>query len=122
MGRVQPIRNLNRQVQKLARLQGLIFDAVFEGLSFQQLHGNEGLPWREMWYALDRQVSEEKQGRAFPAVPVCRPAPTLRPAFFPRIPGSISVTGTIAPKQPRRLGPSSWPSMQLRPRPARQRP
>ena len=42
VGRIQAICNLNRQVQQLIRLKRLAFDAVFKGLSFQQLHGDEG--------------------------------------------------------------------------------
>jgi WD40 repeat protein len=37
---------------------------------------------REMWYSLDRQVSEEKQGRAFPVVPVLLPGADLTPGFL----------------------------------------
>jgi hypothetical protein len=36
---------------------------------------------REMWLALDRQVQEEKQGRAFPVIPVLLPNADLTPDF-----------------------------------------
>jgi hypothetical protein len=35
---------------------------------------------REMWFALDRQVREEKQGRAFPVIPVLLPGADLTPS------------------------------------------
>jgi hypothetical protein len=37
---------------------------------------------REMWFALDRQVREEKQGHAFPVIPVLLPGADLTPAFL----------------------------------------
>jgi hypothetical protein len=37
---------------------------------------------REMWFALDRQVREEKQGRAFPVIPVLLQGADLTPAFL----------------------------------------
>jgi energy-coupling factor transporter ATP-binding protein EcfA2 len=37
---------------------------------------------REMWYALDRQVTEEKQGRSFPVVPVLLPGGDITPGFL----------------------------------------
>jgi WD40 repeat protein len=37
---------------------------------------------REMWFAMDRQVREEKQGRAFPVVPVLLPGADLTPGFL----------------------------------------
>jgi hypothetical protein len=37
---------------------------------------------REMWFALDRQVLEEKQGRAFPVIPVLLPGADLKPCFL----------------------------------------
>jgi WD40 repeat protein len=37
---------------------------------------------REMWFALDRQVSEEKQGRPFPVVPVLLPGADVTPGFL----------------------------------------
>jgi TIR domain len=37
---------------------------------------------REMWFALDRQVHEEKQGRAFPVIPVLLPGADLTPGFL----------------------------------------
>ncbi len=37
---------------------------------------------REMWVALDRQVREEKQGRAFPVIPVLLPGADLTPGFL----------------------------------------
>jgi WD40 repeat protein/KaiC/GvpD/RAD55 family RecA-like ATPase len=57
-------------------LRGARAVAVFIG---RQLGGWQK---REMWYALDRQVSEEKQGRAFPVVPVLLPGADLTPGFL----------------------------------------
>ena len=57
-------------------LRGARAVAVFIG---RQLGGWQK---REMWYALDRQVSEEKQGRAFPVVPVLLPGAELTPGFL----------------------------------------
>src|SRR5271157_5196056 len=37
---------------------------------------------REMWFALDRQVSEEKQGRSFPVIPVLLAGADLTPSFL----------------------------------------
>jgi len=37
---------------------------------------------REMWFALDRQVREEKQGRPFPVIPVLLPGADLTPGFL----------------------------------------
>lgn len=37
---------------------------------------------REMWFALDRQVREEKQGRAFPVIPLVLPGADLTPGFL----------------------------------------
>ena len=37
---------------------------------------------REMWFALDRQVRMEKQGRAFPVIPVLLPGADLTPGFL----------------------------------------
>jgi WD40 repeat protein len=50
--------------------------AVFIG---RQLGGYQK---REMWFALDRQVREEKQGRVFPVIPVVLPAADLTPGFL----------------------------------------
>src|SRR5262249_7750440 len=36
---------------------------------------------REMWFALDRQVREEKEGRHFPVIPVLLPGADLTPGF-----------------------------------------
>jgi hypothetical protein len=36
---------------------------------------------REMWFALDRQVREEKEGRAFPVIPVLLQGADLTPGF-----------------------------------------
>jgi WD40 repeat protein/energy-coupling factor transporter ATP-binding protein EcfA2 len=37
---------------------------------------------REMWFALDRQVREEQQGRPFPVIPVLLPGADLTPGFL----------------------------------------
>src|SRR5271165_5169935 len=37
---------------------------------------------REMWFALDRQVREEKQGRHFPVIPVLLAGADLTPSFL----------------------------------------
>jgi len=37
---------------------------------------------REMWFALDRQVREEKEGRAFPVIPVLLQGADLTPGFL----------------------------------------
>jgi phospholipase C len=37
---------------------------------------------REMWFALDRQVREEKQNRRFPVIPVLLPGADLTPSFL----------------------------------------
>src|SRR5580658_4215333 len=37
---------------------------------------------REMWFALDRQVREEKQNRAFPVIPVLLQGADMTPAFL----------------------------------------
>src|SRR5260370_20060537 len=37
---------------------------------------------REMWFALDRQVREEKEGRAFPVIPVLLQGADLMPGFL----------------------------------------
>jgi WD40 repeat protein len=37
---------------------------------------------REMWFALDRQVREDKQGRAFPVIPVLLEGADLTPGFL----------------------------------------
>jgi Tol biopolymer transport system component len=37
---------------------------------------------REMWYALDRQVREEKEGKPFPVIPVLLPGADLTPGFL----------------------------------------
>ena len=37
---------------------------------------------REMWFALDRQVREEKEGRAFPVIPVILQGADLTPGFL----------------------------------------
>jgi hypothetical protein len=37
---------------------------------------------RELWYALDRQVSEEKEGRSFPVLPVLLAGADLTPGFL----------------------------------------
>ena len=37
---------------------------------------------REMWFALDRQLRESKQGRAFPVIPVLLPGADLTPGFL----------------------------------------
>ena len=57
-------------------LRGVCAVAVFIG---RELGGWQK---REMWFALDRQVREEKQGRAFPAIPVLLPDADLTPGFL----------------------------------------
>ncbi len=57
-------------------LRGARAVAVFIG---RQLGGWQK---REMWFALDRQVGEEKQGRAFPVVPVLLPGADPTPGFL----------------------------------------
>ena len=37
---------------------------------------------REMWFALDRQVREEKEGRPFPVIPVLLHGADLTPSFL----------------------------------------
>jgi hypothetical protein len=37
---------------------------------------------RELWFALDRQVREEKEGRAFPVIPVLLKGADLTPGFL----------------------------------------
>jgi hypothetical protein len=37
---------------------------------------------REMWFALDRQVHEDEQGRAFPVIPVLLPGADPTPGFL----------------------------------------
>ena len=46
--------------------------------------GRELVGWqkREMWFALDRQVREDKQGRAFPVIPVLLEGADLTPGFL----------------------------------------
>ena len=46
--------------------------------------GSELGAWqkREMWFALDRQVREEKEGRTFPVIPVLLPGADLLPSFL----------------------------------------
>src|SRR5271170_825438 len=48
-------------------LRGACAIAVFLGRDLG------GWQKREMWFALDRQVREEKQGRRFPVIPVLLP-------------------------------------------------
>ena len=50
--------------------------AVFIG------HDLGGWQKREMWFALDLQVREEKLGRPFPVIPVLLPGADLAPAFL----------------------------------------
>jgi len=50
--------------------------AVFMGNSLG------GWQKREMWFALDRQVREEKEGRPFPVIPVLLPGADLTPGFL----------------------------------------
>jgi len=50
--------------------------AVFIG------HELGGWQKRELWFALDRQVREEKQGQAFPVVPVLLPGADLTAGFL----------------------------------------
>jgi KaiC/GvpD/RAD55 family RecA-like ATPase len=45
-------------------------------------HGLGGWQKREMWFALDRQVQEEKAGRAFPVIPVLLPGADPTPGFL----------------------------------------
>jgi hypothetical protein len=46
--------------------------------------GRELSGWqkREMWFSLDRQVREEKAGRAFPVIPVLLPDADVTPSFL----------------------------------------
>ena len=46
--------------------------------------GRELSEWqkREMWFALARQADEQKQGRAFPVIPVLLPGADLTPGFL----------------------------------------
>ena len=37
---------------------------------------------RELWFALDRQVREEKEGRAFPVIPVLLQGADVTPGFL----------------------------------------
>jgi len=57
-------------------LRGVSAVAVFIG---RELGGWQK---REMWFALDRQVIEEKQGRAFPVIPVLLAGADLTPSFL----------------------------------------
>jgi hypothetical protein len=57
---------------------------------------------REMWFARDRQVREEKEGHAFPVIPaLLQGADLTRPAFFSLIPGSISVVDSTTCLRPK---------------------
>src|SRR5262249_49725639 len=88
-----PDRDAVRTVQQLVQARGLTAfldrDSLVRGLPWPQaledrlkscrgvavFLGRELGAWqkRELWYALDRQASEEKQGRSFPVVPVLLP-------------------------------------------------
>src|SRR5215472_8329590 len=57
-------------------LRGVRAVAVFIG---RELGGWQK---REMWFALDRQVREEKQGRSFPVIPVLLAGADLTPCFL----------------------------------------
>jgi WD40 repeat protein len=57
-------------------LRGVRAVAVFIG---RELGGWQK---REMWFALDRQVREEKEGRSFPVIPVLLPGADLTPGFL----------------------------------------
>jgi WD40 repeat protein len=57
-------------------LRGVLGVAVFIG---RELGGWQK---REMWFALDRQVREEKQGRAFPVIPVLLHGADLTTGFL----------------------------------------
>ena len=57
-------------------LRGVRAVAVFIG---RELGGWQK---REMWFALDRQVREEKQGRPFPVIPVLLGGADLTPGFL----------------------------------------
>ena len=56
---------------------------------------------REMWFALDRQVREEKEGRAFPVIPVLLHGSDLTPSFFSLTPGSIFVVDSTTCLRPK---------------------
>ena len=45
MSRIEGIGNLNPQIQQFIRLDGLAGNAFFQGLPFQDLHDDEGLPF-----------------------------------------------------------------------------
>lgn len=57
-------------------LRGVRAVAVFIGRELG------GWQTREMYFALDRQASEEKQGRSFPVIPVLLPGADLTPGFL----------------------------------------
>src|SRR5271165_324498 len=57
-------------------LRGVCAVAVFIG---RELGGWQK---REMWFALDRQVREEKQGHPFPVIPVLLHGADLTPSFL----------------------------------------
>jgi energy-coupling factor transporter ATP-binding protein EcfA2 len=89
-------------VQKLLRLRGITTfldrDNLVAGLPWPQaleeaLRGVRGVAvfigrelggWqkREMWFALDRQVREGKEGRAFPVIPVLLEGAEVTPSFL----------------------------------------
>jgi KaiC/GvpD/RAD55 family RecA-like ATPase len=89
-------------VQKLLAARGITTfldrDQLVPGLPWpaaleQGLHGVRAVAvfigrelggWqkREMWFALDRQVREERQGHPFPVIPVLLPAADLTPSFL----------------------------------------
>src|SRR5262245_40596761 len=88
-----PDRDAVREVQRLVQGRGLTTfldrDSLPRGLPWPQaledvlktcrgvavFLGRELGPWqkRELWFALDRQASEENAGRRFPVVPVLLP-------------------------------------------------
>src|SRR2546423_632278 len=89
-------------IQKLLQVRGISTfldrDNLFAGLPWPQaleqglkdvngvavFIGRELGGWqkREMWFAMDRQVREEKQGRAFPVIPVLLQGADLTPGFL----------------------------------------
>ena len=89
-------------VQKLLQARGITtfldHDNLVSGLAWPQaleqalravagvavFIGSELGGWqkREMWFALDRQVREEKEGRPFPVIPVLLHGADLKPSFL----------------------------------------
>src|SRR5208282_2736107 len=92
MRRIEPVGNLNADLQELRQFDGLTVNAVLQGLALQQLHGDKrpALEFSNVVYRANVRVIERRGGARFAPEPL----------------DSLGVPGNVVGKELQRHAPA----------------